>query len=122
MGVPHAGVFVLDNFPAALDPHFLLAVLNGPLFWSFVRGTMPTMGEGRHVLRRGPLAGFRVPLASEAAQFEIAALVKQLMVVKTASERDRLKHLIDDVVIGCAGIATRVVQPPFILTAEAAGV
>jgi hypothetical protein len=60
--VPHAGVLVLDNLPAALDPHDLLAVLNGPAFWSFVRGAMPTMGEGRHVLRRGPLAEFRVPL------------------------------------------------------------
>jgi hypothetical protein len=66
LAVPHAGVLVQDNLPADLDLHFLLAVLNGPSFWSFVQSTMPTMGVGRHVLRRGPLANFCVPLPSSA--------------------------------------------------------
>jgi hypothetical protein len=101
--VPHAGVLVLDNFPVALDPHYLLAVLNGSGFWAFVRGTMPTMGEGRQVLRRGPLAGFRVPLASESAQAEVVALTRRLLVTTSASERIRLKGLIDEVVLGCCG-------------------
>ena len=102
--VPHAGVLVLDNFPTKLDPHFLLAVLNSSVFWAFVRGTMPTMGEGRHVLRRGPLAEFRTALPSQCIQSEIASMVKQLLSISTASDRTRLKVLIDHAVLGCYGL------------------
>ena len=108
--VPHAGILVLDNLRAELDPHFLLAVLNSPVFWSFVRSTMPTMGEGRRVLRRGPLAGFRVPLPSAVAQAEIAEMVKQLMAAPAAGEGSGLKNMIDDAVLGCFGTATHAIQ------------
>jgi hypothetical protein len=110
VAVPHAGVLVLDNLPADLDPHFLLAVLNSPVFWSFVRSTMPTLGVGRHVLRREPLAGFGVRLPSKAAQSEIAALVTQRMTVPDPDEHTRLKTPIDHAVLNCFGIATRTVQ------------
>jgi methylase of polypeptide subunit release factors len=99
--VPHAGVLVLDNLPADLDLHFLLAVLNSPSFWSFVWNTMPTMGVGRHVLRRGPLADFCVPLPSSAFQTDIAAMVRQLMSVSTTCERTRLKNTIDAAIQSC---------------------
>ena len=108
--VPHVGVLALDNLPAELDTPFLLAVVNSPVFRSFVRSTMPTLGAGRHVLRRGPLAGFRVPLASTAAQSEIAAIVMYLMTAPTASERLRLKTTIDDAVLSCFGTTTRAVE------------
>lgn len=123
VAVPHAGVLVLDNLPAELDPHFLLAVLNSPAFWSFVRSAMPTLGEGRHVLRREPLADFRVPLPTKAVKSEIAALVKQLMAATDLGEHTRLKSSIDHAVQNCFGIATPTVQsteaPP---VAELSGV
>jgi SAM-dependent methyltransferase len=109
--VPHAGVLILHNIPAELDPHFLLAVLNSPVFWSFVRSTMPTMGVGRRVLRRGPLAGFRVPLASAVAQSEIAAMVRHLMSVSTPCDRTRLKNSIDAAILGCVNSAPESMEP-----------
>ena len=103
--VPHAGVLILDDLPAGLDPHFLQAILNSPVFWSFVRSTMPTMGVGRHVLRRGPLADFCVPLPSSASQAEIAAMVRRLMSVSTIRERTRLKKTIDAAILSCCSTA-----------------
>ena len=61
-------------------------VVNSPVFWSFVQGTMPTMGNGRHVLRRGPLVQFFVVLSKHSIQSEIAGRVRQLMETESAEE------------------------------------
>lgn len=101
--VPHAGVLVLDDLPDRLDPHYLLAVLNGPVFWSFVRSTMPSLGEGRHVLRRESLAEFRLPVPPATTQSEIVALVRRMPSASTASDREHLKGLIDAAVVDWCG-------------------
>ena len=100
---PHAGVLIFSNFPTELDPLYLLAIINSPVFWSFVRATMPTMGEGRHVLRRGPLANFRIAVPSSSTQAEIAAMVRQLMATVIDHERMLLKNAINDAVADSFG-------------------
>jgi hypothetical protein len=58
-------------------------VLNSQVFWFFVRQTMPTMGEGRHILRRSTLRRFPVVLADREPQAEarrqIADAVRRLL-------------------------------------------
>lgn len=51
----HSSVLQLVPDPQRIDPYFLLGILNSQVFWFFVRQKMPTMGEKRHVLRRGTL-------------------------------------------------------------------
>jgi len=101
---PHAGVLLLSRFPGDVDPFYLLGVVNSPIFWSFVQGTMPTMGNGRHVLRRGPLAQFSVVLPSTSIQTAIAGQVRQLMDTATENERTRLKRAVDDEVMEIFGV------------------
>ena len=101
---PHAGVLVLSRFPAELDPFYLLGVVNSPIFWSFVQGTMPTMGNGRHVLRRGPFGQFSVVLPSTSIQAAIAGRVRQLMDTATENERTRSKRAVDDEVMEILGV------------------
>ena len=100
---PHAGVLIVSNFPTELDPLYLLAIINSPVFWSFVRATMPTMGEGRHVLRRGPLANFRIAVPLSSIQAEIAAMVRQLMEAAIDGERTPLKGAINEAVVASFG-------------------
>jgi hypothetical protein len=92
---PHAGVLVISRFPSDIDPLYLLGIMNSPVFWSFVQGTMPTMGNGRHVIRRGPLAQFSVALSERSTQSEIAHNVRQLMETSDEYERTRLKQSVD---------------------------
>jgi SAM-dependent methyltransferase len=54
----HAGTLMLMADQRRVDPFYLLGVLNSRVFWFFVRQTMPTMGHGRHVLRRSTLQRF----------------------------------------------------------------
>jgi hypothetical protein len=98
-GCPHAGVLILSRFPGDVDPFYLLGVVNSPVFWSFVQGTMPTMGNGRHVLRRGPLWQFSVVLPKTSIQTKIAGFVRQLLEVTVENERKRLKRAIDEAVM-----------------------
>ena len=101
---PHAGVLVLSDFPTEIDPFYLLGVINSPVFWTFVQNTMPTMGNGCHVLRRGPLAHFSVVLPSSSIQAAIVGRVRQLMETAAANERTRLKLAIDTAVMETYGI------------------
>lgn len=101
---PHAGVLVLSQFPGDVDPFYLLGVVNSSVFRSFVQATMPTMGNGRHVLRRGPLAQFSVVLSSSSIQAAIAGRVRQLMDTATENERTRMKRAIDDEVMQICGV------------------
>ena len=100
---PPAGVLIFSSFPTEFDPLYLLAVINSPVFWSFVRGTMPTMGEGRYVLRRGPLADFRVAVPASPAQTEIASMVRLLMATPIDQERMHLETAINEALLGIYG-------------------
>jgi methylase of polypeptide subunit release factors len=92
---PHAGVLVISRFRSEVDPLYLLGVMNSPVFWSFVQGTMPTMGNGRHAIRRRPLAQFSVALPERSTQLEIAGSVRQLMETADKHERTCIKQTID---------------------------
>ena len=78
------------------------------MFWSFVQGTMPTMGEGRYVLRRGPLADFRVAVPASPVQTEIASMVRMLMATAIDMERMHLKTAINEAVLGILGHSSNV--------------
>jgi hypothetical protein len=106
----HAGVLLLVPDEAQLDPFYLLGVLNSRVFWFFVRQTMPTMGEGRHALRRSALRGFPV-VASRAAgpddrRRRIAELVRGLFASKDApSTRPRVLEEIERLVAELYAVA-----------------
>jgi hypothetical protein len=104
---PHAGVLVLSRFQSHVDPFYLLGIVNSPMFWSFVQDTMPTMGNGRHVLRRGPLAQFSVVLPQTSTQCVIAGFVRQLLEVTAENERTMLKLTLDKAVMEAYGIKSK---------------
>jgi hypothetical protein len=77
----HAGTLALVTDQRQVDPFYLLGVLNSRVFWFFVRHTMPTMGEGRHVLRRSTLRRFPLVVSgsSEDGRQQIANAVRGLL-------------------------------------------
>src|SRR5262245_26528303 len=90
-----------------VDPFSLLGVLNSRVFWFFVRQTMPTMGEGRHVLRRYTLRRFPLVVSesSQDARQQIATAVRGLLGIGEAlSERSQLLADIERLVAQLYGI------------------
>ncbi len=79
----HAGTLMLIADQRQVDPFYLLGVLNSRVFWFFVRHTMPTMGEGRHVLRRSALRRFPLVVSapSQGARQQIATAVRGLLAI-----------------------------------------
>lgn len=77
----HAGVLALTNPPPGIGPEGLLGVLNSRVFTAFIRSSMPTLGEGRHVVRRTGLRSFALPSAGERDDLwrEIAETVRVLL-------------------------------------------
>ena len=67
----HSTVLLLAPDPRRVDPFYLLGVLNSRAFWFFVRQTMPTMGEGRHVLRRTTLRRFPLAVPGEGRAIDL---------------------------------------------------
>lgn len=103
----HAGTLLLVADQRQVDPFYLLGVLNSRVFWFFVRQTMPTMGEGRHVLRRSTLRRFPLVVSgpSQDAQQQIAAAVRGLVVAnETLPERPQLLANIERLVAQLYGI------------------
>jgi hypothetical protein len=101
----HTGVLMLIPDGRRLDPNYLLGVLNSRVFWFFVRQTMPTMGEGRHVLRRGTLRRFPVVVSEGtwAARTLIADVVRQILAGGGAS-REGLLAEVERLVAGLYGV------------------
>lgn len=56
----HSGVLVMTPNPLIIDPYYLLGVCNSNVFWAFVQHRMPTMGIGRHTIRRERVRQFPV--------------------------------------------------------------
>jgi hypothetical protein len=77
----HAGTLMLVADQRQVNPFYLLGVLNSRVFWFFVRQTMPTMGHGRHVLRRSSLRRFPLMVSgsSQDARQQIADAVRRLL-------------------------------------------
>jgi len=84
-----------------IDPFYVLGVLNSQVFWFFVRQTMPTMGHGRHVLRRSTFRRFPLVVcdSSREARKQIADAVRGLFVDGAAQgERSRVIAEIESLV------------------------
>jgi hypothetical protein len=77
----HAGTLMLATDQRRVDPFYLLGVLNSQVFWFFVRQTMPTMGHGRHVLRRSTLRRFPLVVSEPSRELrqQIADAVRGLL-------------------------------------------
>jgi hypothetical protein len=77
----HAGTLMLTADQRRVDPFYLLGVLNSRVFWFFVRQTMPTMGHGRHVLRRSTLGRFPLVVSDPSRELrqQIADAVRGLL-------------------------------------------
>jgi hypothetical protein len=77
----HAGTLMLTADQRRVDPFYLLGVLNSRVFWFFVRQTMPTMGHGRHVLRRSTLGHFPLVVSDPSRELrqQIADAVRGLL-------------------------------------------
>jgi adenine-specific DNA-methyltransferase len=90
----HAGTLLLAADPRQVDPCYLLGVLNSRVFWFFVRQTMPTMGHGRHVLRRSALRHFPLVVSnlSRGGQQQVAEAVRGLL-AEGLAQADRLQRL-----------------------------
>ncbi len=84
----HAGTLMLTADQRRVDPFYLLGVLNSRVFWFFVRQTMPTMGHGRHVLRRSTLQCFPLVVGASSREFrqQIADDVRKLLGDSLAQE------------------------------------
>ena len=77
----HAGTLMLAADQRQVDPFYLLGVLNNWVFWFFVQQTMPTMGHGRHVLRRSTFRRFPLVVgdSSREARQQVADAVRGLL-------------------------------------------
>jgi hypothetical protein len=73
----HSGTLLLVADQRQIDPFYLLGVLNSQVFWFFVRQTMPTMGHGRHVLRRSTLGRF--PLVVSSASLDVRQQIAEMV-------------------------------------------
>ncbi|MFN4260900.1 MAG: Eco57I restriction-modification methylase domain-containing protein [Gemmataceae bacterium] len=88
----HAGTLMLAADQQRVDLFYLLGVLNTQVFWFFVRQTMPTMGHGRHVLRRSTLRRFPLVVSDPSRELrqQIADAARGLLadgVTKAAQSR-----------------------------------
>jgi hypothetical protein len=104
----HAGTLMLVADQRQVDPFYLLGMLNSWVFWFFVRQTMPTMGHGRHVLRRSTLRRF--PLiafgSSQDARQQIADAVRRLLDSIAQAERSLVFAEIERLVAELCGIGS----------------
>lgn len=103
----HAGTLMLTADQRQVDPFYLLGVLNSRVFWFFVRQTMPTMGHGRHVLRRSTLRLFPVVAcdSSQESRQRIADTVRGLLVDGVGrAEQARVLAVIEQLVAELYGI------------------
>jgi len=103
----HAGTLMLTADQRQVDSFYLLGVLNSQVFWFFVRQTMPTMGHGRHVLRRSALRRFPLVVcdSSREGRQQIADAVRGLLVDSvTQAERSRVLAEIERLVAELYGI------------------
>ncbi len=101
----HAGTLLLATDQWQVDPFYLLGVLNSWVFWFFVQQTMPTMGHGRHVLRRSTLRRFPLVVSgsSRDARQQVAEAVHGLLAVGQA-DRPRLLDEVERLVAELYGI------------------
>lgn len=88
-------------------------MLNSRVFWFFVRQTMPTMGPGRHVLRRATLRQFPVVVSEQTreARTRIADAVRVIL-AGSGADRDGLLEEIERFVAGLYGVDAEEL-PPF---------
>ncbi len=103
----HAGTLMLTADQRRVDPFYLLGVLNSGVFWFFVRHTMPTMGHGRHILRRSTLRRFPLVVSESTRETrqQIADAARRLLGDDVAQmERSRLMEEIERQVAGLYGI------------------
>ncbi|NDC78294.1 MAG: hypothetical protein EBZ67_10550 [Chitinophagia bacterium] len=103
----HAGTLMLTTDQRRVDPFYLLGVLNSQVFWFFVRQTMPTMGHGRHILRRSTLRRFPLVVSdsSRETRQQIADTARGLLADDAVrAERSRLLEEIERQVAGLYGI------------------
>jgi hypothetical protein len=102
----HAGTLMLVADQRQVDPFYLLGVLNSQVFWFFVRQTMPTMGHGRHVLRRSTLRRFPLVVSdsSREARQQIADTVRGLLEGAASAARSQLLAKIEQLVAALYGI------------------
>jgi hypothetical protein len=103
----HAGTLMLVADQRRVDPFYLLGVLNSRVFWFFVRQTMPTMGHGRHVLRRSTLRRFPLVVSDPSRELrqQIADAVRGLLADGvTQAARSRVLEEIECQVMELYGI------------------
>jgi adenine-specific DNA-methyltransferase len=101
----HSGTLLLVPDRRQVDPFYLLGVLNSRVFWFFVRQTMPTMGHGRHVLRRSRLRRFPLLVSdsSRDARQQVSDAVQGLLAAGQAN-RPRMLAEVERLVAGLYGI------------------
>jgi hypothetical protein len=104
----HAGTLMLAADQRHVDPFYLLGVLNSRVFWFFVQQTMPTMGHGRHVLRRSTLRRFPLVISdlSRDAQQQIAGSVRRLLGGISQTEQSPVLAEIDQLIGELYGIGS----------------
>jgi Eco57I restriction-modification methylase len=104
----HAGTLMLAADQRHVDPFYLLGVLNSRVFWFFVQQTMPTMGHGRHVLRRSTLRRFPLVISdlSRDAQQQIAGSVRRLLGGISQTEQSPILAEIDQLIGELYGIGS----------------
>lgn len=83
----HAGVLMLMPESRKIDPWYLLGVLNSRVFWFFVCQMMPTMGEGRRVLRREALRRFPL-VVTEGTHEERSQIAALAQAIRAANSED----------------------------------
>lgn len=102
----HAGTLMLVVDQRRVDPFYLFGVLNRQVFWFFVRHTMPTMGHGRHVLRRSALRRFPLVVSdsSRETRQQVADAVRGLLEGVASTERPQVLVKIEQLVAELYGI------------------
>jgi hypothetical protein len=103
----HGGTLSLKADQRWVDPFFLLGVLNGSVFWLFVRQSMPTMGNGRHILRRSTLRRFPLVVSNSTRdrRQQIGNVARRLLQDDVSqTERSKLLGEIERQVAGLYGI------------------
>lgn len=108
----HTGVLMLVPDGRRVDPFYLLGVLNSQVFWFFVRQTVPTMGEGRHGLRRETLRRFPVVVSERTwdDRGRIADAVRTILAGPGAG-CDKLLAEVERLVAGLYGVDLEELSP-----------
>jgi len=77
----HSTVAIVQPYPDAFSPYYLLGILNSVVFWLFTQRRMPAIGPKRYICRVLTLKEFPLVLPESAEQStceEIAALAREL--------------------------------------------